>query len=147
MVVAAVEQQHWFICCPLKVDKGLQMIYIDDMLRQQQEHHNRTSTVRIPKKLLESAIEEANRRGVGKGSVFLRMIILERIRHPEGFDELKQTNRADLRGLPNERVNLRFSEDGKEEIAEAARQVSEENISALIVAILIERYGFPDSQA
>ena len=122
------------------------MVYIDDMLSQ--EHHNIPSTVRIPKKLLDAAIEEANRRGVGKGSVFLRMIILERIRHPEGFDELKkmETNRSGLRGLPNERVNLRFSDDGKEEIAAAARQVSEENISALIVAILIERYGLPDSQ-
>lgn len=122
------------------------MVYIDDMLSQ--EHHNIPSTVRIPKKLLDAAIEEANRRGVGKPSVFLRMITLERIRLPEGFDELKkmQTNRADLRGVPSVRVNLRFSEDGNKEITAAARQVTGENISALIVAILIERYGLPDSQ-
>lgn len=121
------------------------MGYIDGMLSQ--EHHDIPKTARIPQKLLFPAIKEATRRGIGKPSVFLRMVVLERIRQGdiESLVDLA-AGRIELRGSATERVNIRFSKDSFQEVTIAADAVSGGNISALVVAILLERYAAASSR-
>lgn len=114
------------------------------------EHHTVSKTIRVPKSLLDKAVEEASRRGVGKPAVFLRMIVLERIRTAkdtyEVLSQITITRKPEFRGTPSDRVNLRFSEESFQEVLSAAAFVSQGNISSLIIAVLIERYEKPEKR-
>lgn len=157
------------------------MRYMNHMIIQ--EHHTVKNTVRIPKPLLEDVVAETAKSGLGKPSVLLRSIILERIRSDKGLTDLVTLagTRSDLRGTPNARINIRFSEEGQKEVVTAANKLAQltrekneadkasrrgkkavpvppqpespaeeqdnGNISLLVIAILLDRFGIPRGQA
>jgi len=118
------------------------MRYTGSMLTS--EHHTISKTIRIPKCLLDKAVEEATRKGVGKPAVFLRMLVLQRIRTPkdtyENLSQIAHIRKPELRGSPSDRVNLRFSEESFKEVLDASQFVASGNITSLVIAVLLEHY-------
>ena len=98
-------------------------------------------TARLPAKIHDALVAEANKSGIGKPAVLAREIIVTRLR--KGNWEALGTYCRDLPSVAvkDPRITIRFSDQYTDLVEKAAAQICDSKFNPLVLAILAERYS------
>jgi hypothetical protein len=97
--------------------------------------------VRLPSKIYDDLVAEANKTGISQPAVMVRAIIVERLQKGD-LERLAffASERKPHILMNDPRINIHLTEEISEKVNVAAGVVSRGKFSGLIQAILIERY-------
>ena len=108
-------------------------------------HHDKQRSVRIAAKHLEALTAEANRTGLGKPAILLRMLISEVVFNKDERGDLKLAEICNLGSeigthAAPDRLTVRFNEENNDQLQKELDKHASGQFSTLVTGILVYRY-------
>ncbi len=111
------------------------------MAKQAQDHTIFSKSVRIPPAIYNQLVEESKAKAAGNAGTLARMLVLDRLRSADtaSLAYLSATLKIYANGSAP-RLSIRMSGADMDSVEQAAKLITQGNISRLVQIVLIERY-------